>query len=212
MPAARPDRVFDMTPDAKLLIEQFDTALTRVPTAEHLAIQRKVTDLFLGGVHSYSDRQIAIFNDLMSSLIERVDRRALLEMSGRLAAVDQVPADVVGRLSWSDDIAVAGPVLEKSNRLTDDALVGIAKAKSQEHLLAIAGRVRISEVVTDVLVERGNGNVALKVVGNAGAQLSELSFVKVVHEARGNRALAAGLATRTDVPAELQPFLKIALA
>jgi uncharacterized protein (DUF2336 family) len=201
-----------MTPYAESLIVQFGVALSKSARAEHLAIQRQVTDLFLGGGQSYSDRQIAIFNDLMSRLIERIDRRALLEMSGRLAAVDHVPADVVGRLSSSDDIAVAGPVLEKSNQLTDESLVGIAKTKSQDHLLAIAGRTRISEPVTDVLVERGNGEVARKVVANAGARLSELGFVKVVHEARGNQALAAALASRTDVPAELQPFLKMALS
>ena len=201
-----------MTPTAKLLIDQFDAALSRVPSAQHLAIQRQVTDLFLGGADPYSDRQIAIFNELIGRLIERIDRRALFELSGRLAAVDKVPVDIIGRLSSSDDIAVAGPVLEKSSLLTDESLVEIAKAKSVDHLLAIAARERISESVTDVLVERGNGNVARKVVANAGARLSERGFVKVVHEARGNQALAAALAGRTDVPAELQPFLKMVLA
>ena len=145
-------------------------------------------------------------------MIERIDRRALFELSGRLAAADKVPVDIIGRLSSSDDIAVAGPVLEKSNVLTDESLVEIAKAKSADHLLAIAARERISESVTDVLVERGNGNVTQKVVANTGARLSERGFVKVVHEARGNQALAAALASRTDVPAELRPFLKMVLA
>jgi uncharacterized protein (DUF2336 family) len=201
-----------MTPDAKLLIAQFDAALGRVPISQHLGIQRQVTDLFLGCASSYSERQAAILNGVMGRLIERIDRRALLELSGRLAAVDNAPANVIGRLSNDNDIAIAGPVLEKSNVLTDENLVAIAKIKSQDHLAAIAGRKRISEIVTDVLVERGNGDVACKVAANAGALFSELGFVKVVHIARGNEALAMALANRKDVPEELQPFLQLAKA
>jgi hypothetical protein len=48
------------------------------------------------------------------------------------------------------------------------------------------------------------------VVSNNGARLSELGFVKVVHEARTDEALASTLATRNDVPPELRPFLKLA--
>ncbi len=201
-----------MTPHAELLIAQFDAALGRASGAEQLAIQRQLTDLFLHGAASYSERQVAVFNGIMSRLIERVDRRGLIDLSLRLAPADHAPINMIGRLSASDDIAVAGPVLEKSNVLTDEDLVAVAKTKSQDHLAAIAGRVRINEIVTDVLVERGNGEVARKVVTNPGARLSEIGFVKVVHDAGRDEALAAALALRQDVPAELLPFLKLACA
>jgi len=112
-----------MTPDAKLLIAQFDAALGRLPSSQHLVVQRQVTDMFLGCAPTCSERQAAIFNGVMGRLVERVDRRALLELSGRLAAWDNAPANVIGRLSNDNDIAIAGPVLEKSNVLTDDNLV-----------------------------------------------------------------------------------------
>jgi uncharacterized protein (DUF2336 family) len=201
-----------MTHDAKLLIAQFDAALGKLPSSQHLLVQRQVTDLFLSCSSFYNEGQAAILNGLMGRLIERVDRRALLDLSGRLAAVDNAPANVIGRLSSDNDIAIAGPVLEKSNVLTDENLAAIAKVKSQEHLLAIAGRKRIGEIVTDVLVDRGNVDVARKVAGNPGALFSELGFVKIVHVARGNEALAIALACRKDVPEELLPFLELAKA
>src|ERR1700687_1603201 len=139
-----------MTPDAKLLIAQFDAALGKLPSSQHLVIQRQVTDLFLGCAAFHSERQAAIFNGVMGRLIERVDRRALLELSGRLATVDNAPANVIGRLSSDNDIAIAGPVLEKSNVLTDENLVAIAKVKSQDHLWAIAGRKRLGGVAPGV--------------------------------------------------------------
>jgi uncharacterized protein (DUF2336 family) len=201
-----------MTPDVKLLIAQCDAALGKLPSSQHLLVQRQVTDLFLSCSAFYNERQAAILNGLMGRLIERVDRRALLDLSGRLAAVDNAPANVIGRLSSDNDIAIAGPVLEKSNVLTDENLAAIAKVKSQDHLLAIAGRKRIGEIVTDVLVDRGNVDVARKVAGNPGAIFSEFGFVKIVHVARGNEALAISLACRKDVPEELLPFLELAKA
>jgi uncharacterized protein (DUF2336 family) len=199
-----------MTPHAQLLIAQFDEALVKVSSAERLVVQREMTDLCLAA--SYTEGQTAILNAVMGRLIERGDRRGLLEMSGRLAAIDNAPGDVIVRLSNSDDIAVAGPVLEKSNLLTDDNLVAVAKIKSQDHLAAIAGRVRINEIVTDVLVQRGNPDVARKVVANLGARFSEVGFVRVIHGAGTNEALRAALALRKDVPEELLPFLQQASA
>jgi uncharacterized protein (DUF2336 family) len=192
--------------------QRFDAALGKLPSSQHLGVQREVTDLFLGCAPSSSERQAAILNGVMGRLVERIDRRALLELSGRLATADNAPANVIGRLSNDNDIAIAGPVLEKSNVLTDENLVAVAKTKSQDHLLAIAARKRISEIVTDVLVDRGNSDVARKVAANPGACFSEIGFVKVVRGASGNEELAAALAARKDVPEELLPFLQMAKA
>jgi uncharacterized protein (DUF2336 family) len=199
-----------MTPLAKRLIDQFHDALGKVSSAEQLVVQRQLADLLLASNEPYSERQVAIFNDVIGCLVEKVDRQALLELTGRLAAADHAPNPVINHLSNNDDIAVAGQVLERSKVLTDENLVEIAKTKGQEHLLAIAARAHVSETVTDALVERGDAHVTQKVVSNNGARLSELGFVKVVHEARTDEALASTLAHRKDVPPELRPFLKLA--
>ncbi|MCC6779254.1 MAG: DUF2336 domain-containing protein [Hyphomicrobiales bacterium] len=199
-----------MTPRAQAVIAQFDAALSKASGTERQSVQREVTGLFVEGAASYSENQVAIFDHLMKHLIERTDRAGLLELSRCLADVDNAPAEVVYRLSSENDIAVAGPILERSNALSDDQLLGIARERSQGHLTAIAGRPHISEPVADVLIQRGNSEVMLKVVRNAGAQLSEMSFVKTISDARGDKALAAALTNRKDIPAELEPFLKMA--
>ena len=201
-----------MTPQAKKLIDQFHSALGKVSSAEQLAVQRQVADLLLASNQPYSERQVAIFNDVIGCLVEQVDRPALLELTRRLAAAEHAPNPVINHLSNNDDIAVAGQVLERSKVLTDENLVEIAKTKGQDHLLAIAARDQVSETVTDALVERGDAHVTQKVVSNNGARLSELGFVKVVHEARSDEALATVLRGREDVPPELRPFLKLASA
>ena len=88
----------------------------------------------------------------------------------------------------------------------------MCRPKGQRHLAAIADRAQISESVTDILADRGNPEVACKVTSNQGARLSELGFAKLINVAKNDKTLAAMIAKRTDIPPELQPFLKLVLA
>lgn len=200
-----------MHPQTQSLLSELDTTLTKAPSERHLVMLRQLTDLFVAGAPTYSPEQISVFEAVFKRLTEGMAPRALVEFSGRLAGFDSAPTDIINRLSSADDIAVAGPVLEKSNLLTDGTLVGVAKSKGVGHLLAIAGRTRINDVVTDVLVERGNAEVKSKVTANPGALFSETGFARLVADARADKKFAALVAKRNDIPAELQPFLNMVL-
>ena len=201
-----------MTPDAQSLIAELDTTLSKASSSKHSMFLRCVTDLFLNGAQAYSNDHIAVFDDVIDRLMEKTERSALIELSTKLAPISNAPVKVVGRLSCNDDFAIAAPVLGKSEVLTDEVLAEIAKTKSTRYLLMIAGRTRIGETVTDVLVDRGNADVARKVANNLGASLSELGFVKLIRRAEGDEELAAAVASRQDMPHELRPFLKSAPA
>jgi uncharacterized protein (DUF2336 family) len=193
------------------LIMELDAALSTATNHRQLEILRRITDLFLIGAEKYTDEQVAIFDDVIARLIARMDQRALRELSARLADVTNPPKSVVAQLSGSDDIAISGPALEKSEGISDETLVSIATSKSQKHLKAIAGRPKLSEVVTDVLVDRGDSEVSRRVSANLGARLSEMGFVKLINRAKKDRNLADAIAMREDLPPELVPFLKLAL-
>ncbi|WP_168192683.1 DUF2336 domain-containing protein [Undibacter mobilis] len=190
---------------------ELDAALSAATNHRQLEILRRVTDLFIIGADRYNDEQVAIFDDVIARLIAKMDQRALRELSARLADVANPPRSVVAQLSGSDDIAISGPALEKSEGISDEALVSIANNKSQKHLKAIAGRSTLSEVVTDVLVDRGDSEVSRRVGANLGARLSEMGFVKLINRAKKDRNLADAISTRADLPPELVPFLKLAL-
>ena len=200
-----------MMSEARALITELDAALSNAPDSRQLSILRRVTDLFLDGSEIFSDDCIALFDDVIGRLIEKADPQALIELSDRLAPLVSAPANVIASLARSDNIAVSGPVLGKSNALTDQTLAEIAGTKGQKQLVAIADRTKISEAVTDILVERGNSEIAHKLVANAGACISELGFVKLINRCKSDEALAAAIAKRTDIPPELEPFLKLAL-
>ena len=185
------------------LIVEIECALNRGLGSQRGNILRRVTDLFLQGAESLPDEHVIIFDDVMSYLIEKIEREALIELSGRLAPVNNAPIKVVGRLSRNDDILISGPILEKSNVLTNADLIEIARTKSQDHLSAIAGRAQISEPVTDILIERGSSGVAQKVTTNVGASFSRLAFTKVASRAERDEQLAEAVAKRKDLPPEL---------
>ena len=189
------------------LFVELEATLTQGTSPQRFTILRKITDLFLVGADTYSDEHISLFDDLISRLIEKIERQALVELSGKLAAVSRSPAKVMGRLSHDDDIEISGPILEKSMSLTDDDLVEIAETKSQAHLSAIASRVRINEPVTDVLISRGDSEVALKVTANRGARFSRFGLAKAVNRAEQDESLALVVASRTDLPSDLLVLL-----
>jgi uncharacterized protein (DUF2336 family) len=200
-----------MTEQAEALLDELDHTLKRVGGPRRLVMLRQMTDLFLAGASTYSEEVAALFDVIIKRLSEGVDSKELIELSHRLADADTVASDTVVRLSNSDDVAVAGPVLEKSPALSDVDLVRIAKTKGQGHLLAIAARQRVNDVVSDVLIDRGNKNVLRKVTGNNGAKISEDSFARLITEAKADKTLAELVKTRPDIPEELRPFVSVML-
>jgi uncharacterized protein (DUF2336 family) len=189
--------------DAHGLFAELEATLTNGAGQHRFTILRKITDLFLSEADTYTDEHVALFDELMSRLIDRIERQALIELSGRLAPAARAPARVIGALSNDDDIEIAGPVLEQSGLLSDDDLVAIAQTRSQAHLAAIAGRARISATVTDVLIDRGDSQVAHRVVANPGARFSRLGFGKAVSRAESDETLAVTVASRLDLPDDL---------
>ena len=164
---------------------------------------RRVTDLFIANVETCTDSQINIFDEIMDKLVERIERESLIELSERLAPLPKAPINISQRLSRDDDIAVAQPMLEKSVMLSDALLVEVAKTKSQAHLSAIAGRAEINESVTDVLVDRGDRDVAQKVVKNSGARLSRFGHATVAKRAAHDEEMAELFIQRSDIPVDV---------
>ena len=200
-----------MMSESRVLIAELDSTLQRVSSSQHLTMLRGVTDLFLGGAEAFTDEHVAVFDEVISRLLDKADRPAMAELSSRLAAVENAPANVVDRLARHEDIAIAGPVLQKL-KIKDQTLAEVAGTKSERHLAAIASRPRLSEAVTDVLVGRCSAETARKITENNDANLSEVGFVKLINRAKNDKALAAAIENRTDLPPELQPFLKLTLA
>src|SRR5215472_15368892 len=163
---------------------------------------RRITTLFLDGAPRFHAEHIALFDDVIGCLIEEIEAKALAELARRIAPIANAPAGVVNALARNDDIAVAGPVL-KAARIADPDLMYIAETKSQAHLLAMSMRLGISEALSDILVERGDGEVARSIANNKHAQLSDNTLSSLVKRAEEDGVLAEKVGMRTDIPPRL---------
>jgi uncharacterized protein (DUF2336 family) len=182
------------------IIAELEEAVQSGSSAKRVSTLRQVTDLFLHDGERLSEEQIKVFDDVLCHLVASVETRVKAELGTRLAPVEYAPSGVIERLAWDDQIGVAGTVLAGSNRLTTGTLVEIAKAKGQDHLLAISGRTNLPEAVTDVIVERGERKVIRRLADNASARFSEAGYGGMVSHAEGDDELTEALGLRTDLP------------
>src|ERR1700687_455854 len=182
------------------LIPELEDVIQHGTRAKRVGALQRITALFLDGAESYSDRHIDLFDGVFGLLIVEIETKARAGLSRHLAPVVNAPVNVLRALANDDDIAVAGPVLEQAPRLTEADLVHIAKAKSQAHLRAISARAALGEAVTDVLVRRGDLEVACSVADNRGARISQKGFVSLVQRAEYDGDLAEKVCLRPDIP------------
>jgi uncharacterized protein (DUF2336 family) len=189
------------------LLDELQTTLAYGTVARRVETLRRVTDLFIEGAVDYSDEQIGLFDDVFQCLMHQIETSAKALLANRLAPIDSAPPLTMRALAYDDLIEVAAPVLSRSERLDDDALIETARNKSQAHLMAISTRRALSGAVTDVLVLRGNDEVIRSTVNNPGAEFSEHGLTRLIDRADGDDNLATCIGMRPTVPRHL--YLKL---
>jgi uncharacterized protein (DUF2336 family) len=191
---------------ASLMAELDDAINDRSPT-RRVEILRQVTNLLVCDVDRLTPVQIDVFDGVLVRLIERADVRTLAQLSRNLSSLTLAPQDAVRKLAFHEDASVAAPVLRKSVHLFDGDLIEIADIRGQEHLLAIAGRESLSEILSDLLVMRGDSVVRGTLAQNSGARFSQAGYVILVRDAERDDGLTEKLGVRRDIPAGLLELL-----
>jgi uncharacterized protein (DUF2336 family) len=187
--------------EPKSLLAELEDAVSRGTAESCLKALWHATDILIAG--RYSEDQIWTFGEIIGRLAEEIEFAARVRLANKLAPSNNAPINVIKKLAFDDSIEVAGPVLRQSERLDVKMLVENARCKSQQHLLAISKRKSISDIVTDVLVSRGNAEVITSVAANDGARLSGRGFLQLVKRSEDDSILAEHLGLRKDIPRHL---------
>ena len=182
------------------LLTELDGALADGGSIRHTTMVQKLADLFQLGAETYSDDQIAVFDDVFVRLVSRIETSARAALSARLAPIRRAPPALSRVLASDDAIDVATPVLRHGTRLSGATLAEVARTKSQAHLLAISLRDYLDRSVTDILIDRGDREVLLTTARNPGAQLSDFGFSTIIARAKGDDELAASIGARRELP------------
>jgi uncharacterized protein (DUF2336 family) len=195
------------------IVDEVEAAINTGSAEKHFETSKRVTALFLSSAANLNSEQIDLFGEVLERLVKTIELRAiadvsariaLAEMSIQLASIAQAPPSVIRRLARHDEIAVAGPVLTESARLSTEDLVEIAETKSEQHLLAVSGRWWLKEVVTDAILARRYPAVSRRIMNNPGARVSAAGFATVVAQAEADPELAIETGIRIDLPSALR--------
>jgi uncharacterized protein (DUF2336 family) len=182
------------------LIAEIEAAVSGGSPERRVLMLRRLTHLLLSSAARLNENQMCIFDDILVRLMEHIEAQSLVQLSSTLSDLSPAPKQALGYLACHNEIAVAAPVLLRSQSLSDTALVAIASKLGRQHLLAISSRRALNEVLTDALLKRGDIDVCRVLAKNAGAKFSESGYATIVATAGLNKDIAESLGLRPDLP------------
>jgi uncharacterized protein (DUF2336 family) len=180
------------------ILEDLEQAFAHGTPERRTAALWHATDLLMVG--RYSEQQIWVFGEIIDRLAIELEQQTRARLSELLSRSNNAPFQTIAKLAQDDSISVAGPVLKHSTRFAEADLIGVARAKGQDHLLALAQRSTLSKAITDVLVVRGNDSVARTAAQNEGAQFSDQGYWHLVMRSENDSILAECVGSRKDIP------------
>lgn len=179
--------------------------LLQDPNSENRATAaHKVAQTFSSDDLSENERKIA--EDIFRAMLRDAAVRVREALSDSLKDNPQVPHDVAATLA-KDVESVAMPMIESSSVLTDSDLIDIVKTRGEEFQKVIAGRETVSDSVANALVDSDSEEVVATLVGNAGAQLGEGTFGRVLDKFGDSELIKSPMAHREDLPVSVSERL-----
>jgi len=174
---------------AKLLSEP--SPETRAATAE------KVGAYYASDSLGESERALA--QDIFRAMVKDAELRVRKALAETLKDAPDLPADVARSLA-NDVHAVALPVIEYAEVLSDADLIEIVRGEDVARQIAVAKRRHVSADVADALVETENEDVVSTLVGNQGAEIREATYARLLERFGESEAVTAPMATRQGLP------------
>jgi uncharacterized protein (DUF2336 family) len=188
---------------AASLFPDLDDILRRSDPKRLAKVSRGITELFLQGSAHFQPSHVELFDHILTGIVPQTEMAARADLAERISTVANAPPMLIGQLAREDNISVAGPVLRRSPVLDEHALVEIARAKGQDHLLAMTERAKLPSGLTDVMVQRGERDVIRRVAANAGAAFSPIGYSALVKRAAKDGMLTLTVGQRQDLPDRL---------
>ncbi|NKB21632.1 MAG: DUF2336 domain-containing protein [Alphaproteobacteria bacterium] len=153
-----------------------------------------------------SDEERNIAEDIIRVMTQDAEVRVRAALAENLKEYSGLSHDIAKKLAGDVD-SVALPVIQFSEVLTDDDLLEIVRNEGAAKQTAVAGRVSVSEQVSEALVDTGNEDVVVTLVSNDGAQISSKSFSKVIDTFGENERVNAGMVGRAKLPVAISERL-----
>jgi uncharacterized protein (DUF2336 family) len=152
-------------------------------STKRLELLRRITDTFAVEHQGPSPTIQFLLDEIVTKLVHQIESHDRAAASLSLSKMERLPESVAKSLAYDDDMAVARPIIQDYRGLPNTILVDLASNGSQPHLDAIAGRDALEPVVTDIVVQRGDGPVVRTLAANQTAQFSRFGMSAMINRA-----------------------------
>ena len=169
---------------------------------ERREVLRLATELFFEKRPDRSPAQTAMLDELLCTIADGMQEGVLIELAERFADAPNAPVQLMRDLA-NHALPIAEPILRRSLALGDDDLLRIIRARSAAHTRVVAQRARVSQPVSEAIVQEGDDHAVGELVRNEGAELSRETFEAVIDRARQNQDLHSSVVARADMPLDL---------
>lgn len=150
---------------------------------------------------------LELYEDVVCRVLDEIDEQRRAHLSHRVALAPDMPKGVLHRLASDEAFDVAAPVLRHAASLDDRDLITLVETVEDAHRVAIAGRVFVSERVSDALIDLGGLDVRRAVAANDGAQITDRGYERLAEHALDDRVLRELVASRAELPTAVRERL-----
>lgn len=181
----------------KLTQKDVDLLLNNPSVDVRSSTARKVSEQYQLKSLTQKEKQIA--EDIFRLITNDVEIQVREELAESLKTCTFLPYDIVQKIIF-DVAAVAVPMIQYSEVISDEDLITILQTKDEEKQCAVAKRHRISPMVCDHLIEESDKTPVIILIGNQGADISEYSYNKLLDKFEACDEIHEPILMRAKVP------------
>jgi hypothetical protein len=144
----------------------------------------------------------------LTAMVAEAALRVRINLAEAVKHLPDGPRDIVLRLAHDPAVMVCEPVIRFSPMLTQEDLVTLIATKPPPTtLMAVAGRPRIDETVSDAIVDTANSAAIGALLSNPAAQIREATLDSLAAQSEEQTDWQAPLVRRPHLPPRAQRML-----
>lgn len=154
--------------------------------------------LFESAGATLSPHEREMMAGIMAQLAQQVEMSVRNALAEKLANDPSAPPELILLLA-NDRIEVARPILERTQRITEDDLLGLIQKTTAQHHVSIAGRPDVTERLSAELARSAFAEVVVALLRNHRARISGETMDGLVERSRATEGFQAPLLARPDM-------------
>jgi hypothetical protein len=93
------------------LLDDVEAAFRNGTSERRATALRRITDLFLEGADTFGEEHIALFDDVLCELVDKIERVAIAALSENIAQAADPPLRYAADRLEADDLRAVGPAI-----------------------------------------------------------------------------------------------------